>query len=240
MSDSPRCAFSLSLEKMDIGRIPPFVTLASLLSGARTSASLCSLTEAYKSDSMNTMNEIAAQPLRLRDFMSEDDGWGRVAGREAYGKLIDFVETHPGSLVFRVSLVGVHRIDISFASETIVELAHRHRGRKGFCFVDLADADQKENWAAAAQRAAQPIMSWDERGKSVTLGLEPSQGNSEAFRFALARPETRAAEYAASAKDVSITNASTKFKQLWEQGFLLRREAAAESGGVEYVYVRIK
>ncbi|HLZ51309.1 MAG TPA: hypothetical protein VKP61_11175 [Candidatus Acidoferrum sp.] len=172
--------------------------------------------------------------------MSEDDGWGRVAGREAYRKLMDFVESRPGSLVFRVSLVGVHRIDISFASETIVELARRHRGRKGFCFVDLVDPDQRENWAAAAQRAAQPIMSWDERGKSVTLGLEPSQGNAEAFRFALARSETRAAEYAASAKDVSITNASSKFKQLWEQGFLLRREATAESGGVEYVYVRIK
>jgi hypothetical protein len=188
---------------------------------------------------MNTMNEIAAQPLRLRDFMSEDDGWGRVAGRETYRKLMDFVEAHPGVLVFRVSQLGVRRIDISFASETLVELARRYRGRKGFCFVDLTDADQKENWAAAAQRAGQPIMSWEVGGKPVTLGLEPSQGNAEAFRFALARSETRAAEYAVSAKNISITNASSKFKQLWEQGFLLRREAAADSGGVEYLYVRI-
>jgi predicted transcriptional regulator len=27
-----------------------------------------------------------------------------------------------------------------------------------------------------------------------------------------------------------------KFKQLWEQGFLLRQESSADSGGVEYLY----
>ena len=30
-----------------------------------------------------------------------------------------------------------------------------------------------------------------------------------------------------------------KFKQLWEQGFLLRQESTADTGGVEYVYHRI-
>ena len=83
-------------------------------------------------------------------------------------------------------------------------------------------------------------MSWNHTGHPVTIGPEPSQGNTDAFRFAVGRATTRAAEYAAHAKDVSITNASNKFKQLWEQGYLLRLEAAAESGGVEYIYVPIK
>jgi hypothetical protein len=188
---------------------------------------------------MKRMNGILAQSLRLRDFMTDSDGWGRISGRDVYRRLMEFVETHPGAAVFRVSLDGVRRIDISFASETIVEIARRCRGRKGFCFVDLVDVDQTENWAAAAQRASQPIVSWDEHGEATTLGPEPSQGNADAFRFALSRLETRAAEYASSVKNISITNASNKFKQLWEQGFLLRREAAAVSGGVEYVYARI-
>ena len=38
---------------------------------------------------------------------------------------------------------------------------------------------------------------------------------------------------------MTIANASMKFKQLWEQGFLLREESAADSGGMEYVYSRI-
>lgn len=187
------------------------------------------------------MNEISAQRLRLRDFMEDADGWGRVAGRIVYPKLMNFVEEHAGVLVFRVSLSGVDRVDISFASETVVELARRYRSRKGFALVDLIDSDQKENWDAAAQRAKQPIMSWDRAGQAVTIiGPEPSKGNADAFRFALGRKATRAAEYAAHAKNVSITNASSKYKQLWEQGYLLRVEAAAESGGVEYIYVPIR
>jgi hypothetical protein len=186
---------------------------------------------------MNAMNENGR--LRLRDFMAEDDGWGRVAGRETYGKLMQFIEGHPGTLVFRVTLKGVRRVDISFASETIVELARRYRGTKGFCFVDLKDPDQQENWNAAAERSRQPLFKWDEHGRPTIMGLQPNQGVSDALQFALQRDEARAAEFAASLR-VSITNASNKFKQLWEQGFILRREAAAESGGMEYVYTRIR
>ena len=67
------------------------------------------------------------------------------------------------------------------------------------------------------------------------IGVAPSQGNAAAFKYALGRQYTRAADFAKKEK-VSITNASTKFKQLWEQGFLLRREDQAGSGGVEFTY----
>ncbi len=189
---------------------------------------------------MKAMNEMAAFPLRLRTYMTEDDGWGRAAGRETHRGLVDFVEANPGILIFRISNEGVRRIDISFASESVVELARRYRGKKGFCFVGLSDEDQRENWAAAAKRAGQPLMSWDDKGSLVVLGPEPSSGNSDAFRFALGRREAKATEYAATSRSMSITNASSKFKQLWEQGFLLRRESAAESGGVEYLYMPIR
>jgi hypothetical protein len=187
---------------------------------------------------MDSMNQIEAA-LRLREFMASNEGWGRDAGREVYRKLVDFVESKSGIAIFRVSMAGVKRIDISFASETIVELARKHRGKKGFCFVDLGDADMEENWEAAAERAKQPLMKW-EGTKSHILGVKPSVGIADALDFALTRVETKASEFAGAHKSVSITNASTKFKQLWEQGFLLRRESVAESGGVEYVYVAIK
>jgi predicted transcriptional regulator len=54
----------------------------------------------------------------------------------------------------------------------------------------------------------------------------------------MGRPQTRAAEFAAE-KGISIANASMKFKQLWDQGFLLRRESTSDTGGVEFVYQRI-
>lgn len=170
--------------------------------------------------------------------MDASEGWGREQGRATYQAMLSFVEDNPGAVIFKVSVGDVKRVDISFASETIVELARRFRRRKGFCFMDLDDNDMAENWDAAAVRKAQPLMSWS-HGKGRALGMPPSQGTLPAFEFALQRPRVRAAEFAASTHGVSIANASTKFKHLWEQGFLLRREDIAESGGLEYSYYRI-
>jgi len=183
------------------------------------------------------MNE-KSTVLQLRDFMNTPEGWGRDQGREIYNKLIGFVEANPGTMIFKVSLRNVKRLDISFASETFVELARRYRGYKGFCFIDLADQDMRENWDAAASRKGQPMMVWEGK-KGRVIGVEPSQGTLGAFKFALERERARATEFAAATPDMSIANASTKFKQLWEQGFLLRREDIAESGGVEFTYFRI-
>jgi hypothetical protein len=183
------------------------------------------------------MNE-GVQVLPLRELMNRPEGWGRDEGRAVYQRMLRFVEGSPGTVIFKVSMKGVQRIDISFASETLVELARRYRGSKGFCLVDLTDRDLIENVDAAAERKAQPILLWHGRSADL-LGPEPSEGAREAFDFAMARPQSRAAEFATARKGISIANASMKFKQLWEQGFLLRRESVADSGGVEFVYHRI-
>ena len=170
--------------------------------------------------------------------MGGPEGWGRVQGRAVYTRLLDFVEEHPGVAIFQVSLRGVSRIDISFASETVVELVSRYRGSKGFCLIDSEDPDLIENIDAAALRKGIAVMMW-QGSRAKLIGASPSQGNKGAFEFALQRAQVRAAEFAHAHRGMSIANASTKFKQLWEQGFLLRRESAAQSGGVEYQYLRI-
>jgi hypothetical protein len=185
---------------------------------------------------MASMNE-GVRVLPLREFMDRSEGWGRDQGREVYQRMLRFVEANAGTIIFKVSLKGVNRLDISFASETVVELARKYRRMKGFCLIELTDRDLIENLDAAAAKKAQPILVWG--GKSADLiGLEPSEGAREALQFALGRPQCRATEFA-TRKGLSIANASMKFKQLWEQGFLLRREAAAETGGVEFIYHRI-
>lgn len=154
-----------------------------------------------------------------------------------YQRLLGFVESNSGTVVFKISLKGVQRMDISFASETIVELARRYRRTKGFCLIDLTDKDMIENIDAAGEKKEQPMLVWREKSADL-IGLEPSEGTRQAFQFAMGRSQARAAEFAAE-KGLSIANASMKFKQLWEQGFLLRRESTADTGGVEFVYCRI-
>ena len=175
--------------------------------------------------------------LSLRKFMNHPDGWGRSEGCEVYSRLLDFVEGNPGTIVFKVSLDGVRRLDMSFALETLVELARRYRRTKGFCLIGLADKDIAENIDAAAEKKDQPLLIWE--GKSArVIGGDLSEGTREAFQFAMGRPECRASEFAIQ-KGISSANASMKFKQLWHKGFLLRRESVADSGGVEFVYQRI-
>ena len=172
--------------------------------------------------------------LPLRDCMDRAEGWGRSEGRQVYQRLLDCVESSPGTIVFKVSMKGVHRLDIAFASETIVELARRYRRVKGFCIVDVTDKDLLENVHAAAEKKEQPIVVWHEKSADL-IGTEPSEGTREAFQFAMSRAHSRASEFA-TRRGISIANASMKLKQLWDQGFLLRRESAADTGGVEFVY----
>lgn len=170
--------------------------------------------------------------------MGEDTAWGRPQGRVVLDALVSFVEAHPGQQLFRMSMEGVKRIDASFASEAIVELIRRYRGSRGICLVDLSDAEMKFDIDLAAAKVGIPVTVWN--GKSVeVIGGQPSLGNKEALEFVLSRPQARAAEFADIGVNISIANASTKLKQLWEQGFIMRSESAAESGGVEFLYRRI-
>nr|WP_050589109.1 hypothetical protein [Mesorhizobium sp. L2C054A000] len=186
---------------------------------------------------MNPMNEVVKRVLPLREFMNRPEGWGRNEGREVFPRLLAFVELNPGVVIFQISMTGIERMDMSFASETIVELARRFRRTKAFCLINIDDVDLIENVDAAAAKKEQPLLVWE--GNSARLiGIKPNEGAREAFQFAMGRPSSRATEFAVH-KGLSIANASMKFKQLWEQGFLLRRESNADTGGVEFVYCRI-
>jgi hypothetical protein len=176
--------------------------------------------------------------IRLRDCMDRADGWGRNEGREVYQRLLAAVEALPAAEVIRISLDDIERLDSSFASETVVEIARHFKMEKGICIVDLDDQDIIENIDLAASKKGQPIFVW-RQGKGRLIGLQPSQGVRDALDFVLAHAVARSAEYAGAREDMSVSNASMKFKSLWTNGFLLRRENASESGGVEHVYSRI-
>jgi hypothetical protein len=171
--------------------------------------------------------------------MKGGKGWGRADGRAVLEQLLAHIEARPEKRVFRVSMDGIEQMDASFASEAIVGLIRRYRGEKGICLENLSlTSEVAMNIDLAAEKAKIPVVVWNGRSGEV-LGWKPSSGNRPAFEFALKRPQARAAEFAETVDKMSIANASTKFKQLWEKGFLLRSESAADSGGVEFVYERI-
>lgn len=184
--------------------------------------------------SLLVVNETLAA-LRLDDLLDTHDAWGREQGRDVFRRLVEAVERDSASNAFALSLQNVRHIDTSFASEAIVGLVQRYRGRKGFRLVAISDEDIIENIEAAATRMGQPVLADLPSGPQF-LGPEPSAGLSNVLALALERGRLRATDVSARFPQVSITNASNKLKQLCDQGYLMRREESAASGGTEYAY----
>ena len=176
--------------------------------------------------------------LKLRDLMSLPDGWGVEEGREVYHKLLERVEERPEASIFRISLAGVRRTDVSFPRESVIELAVRFRGQKGFSVWDATDENLLDNWDAAATKRAQPLFAWNRKGYKL-LGSSPSAGLKGVLDFALEHDYVTTAQVAAHFK-WTAPNASNKLRALTEAGYLLRREETAASGGIEFLHYRIR
>ncbi|HVB74451.1 MAG TPA: hypothetical protein VNE38_12930 [Ktedonobacteraceae bacterium] len=176
--------------------------------------------------------------IRLLKLMDSPDGWGHIQGRQVYEKLRALVEDHSSVEIFRISFDGVKRTDISFPRESVVELARSYRGLLGFCIINANDQDLLDNWDAAASKREQPLMVWGKNGIDRILGPQPGTGLREMFKYVISVPIARTSE-AATALGLKVPNASNKLKQLWLEGYILRREQSASSGGVEYEYIRI-
>lgn len=186
---------------------------------------------------MPSMKQTSCE-IKLIELMNTPDGWGNVQGREVGIRLEGIIQKHPATEIFQVSFSGINRTDASFSRESVVEIASRWRTRKGIAIIDLNDDDLIENLELAANKKSQPLFLWNDDSWTL-LGQLPSRGNTDLLNYTLSIPEITTA-MAASALDLKLTNASTKLKQLWEGGYIMRREEIATSGGIEYIYYRIK
>lgn len=176
--------------------------------------------------------------IRLRDYIETDSPWGNDQGKSTFPKLKGVVEGNPSELVFSISLKGIRRTDASFPRESVVQLAKYYRGSRGFCLVDIQNQDLIDNWDAAAAKLGQPVIIWN--GEEYRLiGPQPSEGIRKLVAFVLSVPVTTTNE-AAKHLGIKIPNASNKLKKMWEEGYVLRRERTASTGGVEHEYFRIK
>jgi hypothetical protein len=104
--------------------------------------------------------------------------------------------------------------------------------------TDVENIDLLDNWDAAALKKEQPFFVWNEKGYTV-IGPQPSSSNKVLIDYIVSRYETRTSDVVADL-NIKVNNASMKLKQLWESGFILRREDAAETGGIEFVYHPIR
>lgn len=178
--------------------------------------------------------------INLRDLTKRPDVHGNREGKEVYQQLYNIVEDNPESKLFEISLKEITKSDASFPRESVVSIAKQFRGEKGFFItgVDPDDKDLIDNWHYAALIKMQPITIWF-NGSYKTLGPELSSAMTELLLLILDREETTTSDIS-KAFNISAPNASSKLKKLANDGYILRIERIALTGGLEYVYRSIK
>ena len=176
--------------------------------------------------------------LKLYEFVGSDSAYGNTEGREVYQKLLSELDAHPSKKVVGISLEGVTRTDASFPRESVVSLAKSRSGEKGFYLKDFASRDLLDNWDYAAKAKGLSMIVFSSDGYEL-IGNEISPGSKDLLDLVMKVGAVTTAKVAETL-GVSAQNASAKLKKLHSLGLVLGTKQAAESGGMEFLYLAIK
>lgn len=176
--------------------------------------------------------------INLRDLTGSDQPFGNIEGKDVFRKLSDLVGKNPDVFAFGVSLDGIAATDASFPRESVVSLAKQLRGERGFFLMHLTNRDLIDNWSYAAKAKEQPLVIWSEDGFEI-IGPDMSQSTRELIEYVLQKGSVLTSQVAGDL-GLSVQNASTRLKNLVSQGYLMRMEDVADSGGIEFKYCAIK
>jgi hypothetical protein len=181
--------------------------------------------------------------IDLKQIMDDCKLIGESAneGKVLYSALVSHIESHPQYNVFYIILNATY-FNASFAREGIVKVALNYRMKKGLCLVNVEDEDSLDNVLGPVAKLEQPIPYYINDVFHLVshkkIGV-PSKTNQPIFDYLLSRGLTTANEVAEEFQ-LKLSNASTKLKALFEEGFVLREEQKSTSGGLEYFYFAIK
>lgn len=183
-------------------------------------------------------NSIGMQ-VHLLDLANSTHPFGNVQGKEVFRKLSEIVDANPRSVVFGVSLAGIEATDASFPRESVIAAAKYYRGQHWFYLTDLNDRDLVDNWRYASQAKQQPLVIWHSDESFEVIGPDISSSARELVEYVLRHRKVSAAQVAADL-GLSVPNASTRLKKLVADGYFLRNEDIADTGGIEYTYEAIR
>lgn len=176
--------------------------------------------------------------INLRDHTEDDHAFGNRQGRDTYNRLIDLVDSHQSQVIFEITLKDIIATDASFPRESVVSLAKQFRGEKGFLLSGFKTRDLVDNWNYAAKAKEQPLIIWNEKDHEL-IGPELNSSTKKLLDFILTEGTTTTSKIS-DVFEISVQNASSKLKKLYNQGFILGSKEVAESGGIEFIYIAIK
>lgn len=174
--------------------------------------------------------------LDLRKYIDGPNPYGTSRGRKAHALLVEDIDAHLGASVIGISLANIEAADVSFFRECVIYAVKRYSKQIAFFVFGITDEDLIDNLHGAAISGDQRLTCWV-GNECRFVGPEPSTSGRALLDLIINshKTTTTTAEVAA-ALGISVQNASTRLKRLTDEGFLLRTEASADSGGKEFVY----
>lgn len=190
------------------------------------------------------MNPITIKTLALKKYVPRDSDtfWGTDDGVATREKLTKAIDQLTDSYIIHLSMKGIENVDASFCREAIVKTIKDYRLKKGFCLIDIDNPDYLDNLFSPAVKLEQPVFI--KNGKKYEIigpnrDNAPSKTNQPILDYIQSHGRATAVELSKEL-GLQLTNASTKLKQLLEQGFVLRMQGDAGAPGLEYFYYPIR
>ncbi|SEM92828.1 winged helix-turn-helix transcriptional regulator [Pseudomonas sp. ok266] len=172
--------------------------------------------------------------IALRDFTEESNPYGTSRGRETYTKLLNRIDKIKDASTIGISFSELAAADISFLRESLIYTVKRYSKEITFFAFNFQDEDIFANLDGAAVSAEQHLTCWV-NGQCRFAGPRPTASSKALLDMVISHRSTTTAKVAEEL-NISVQNASTRLKRLAEEGFLLRVEEAADTGGKEFVY----
>ncbi len=179
------------------------------------------------------MNE-KTYTLTLLDFTERSTPYGSAMGRDTHAKLLNHIDNLHGISVIGISFAGMATADGTFLRESLIYTIKRYSKEIFFFVFDIPDDDMFSNIKTAAINGNQQLTCWLDDACQI-VGPETSASNKALLELVVNHRFTTTSK-AAEELNISVQNASTRLKRLSEEGFLMRTEEAADTGGKEFIY----
>jgi len=182
------------------------------------------------------MNQKIKQ-IKLKELVKPEQGdflWGTSLGREVFHQILELIDKNPTCNIFDISLDGIEATDVSFPRESVLKASKMFKGEKWFVLSGMTSDDLFDSWSYVASKAEQPIRVIDGNACRF-IGPKITDEKAKLLQIVF---EAKTITTAAMAKvmGVSAQNASTRLKKLSSEGYLMREQLTAESGGKEFQY----
>jgi len=176
--------------------------------------------------------------IELFELTSNSCCYGSKNGRELYHKLLDIVESDKNNKNFTISFTNIDMVDSTFAKESVVEIIKKYLSKKSFSLKNIRNTDITENINCAANLLEQGVVVWNDEAYQI-LGPRISEASRAVIDIIFEAEEITTAQLSNKQK-ITLQNASTKIKKLFNQGYITRQESTLQTGGIHYLYKPIK